>query len=175
MNRLRSQDLDGNYLNGCNMNIKEEFINLKGEVVLEFENVKTGKVRRYVYKNMVVTRAKTAIAQRLSGNADAGEITYCALGTGSTAPALADTQLQTELVRKLISVRSVSSNIASFQTFFTTSEGNGTLREAGLFGDAIGVTASGTANSGQLYCRTEINRTKSSADTLTLTWSLTIG
>lgn len=157
------------------MNISDEFLKLKGELSLEFRNIKSGKVRKYVYKNMVVTAAKNAIAQRLSGNSSAGEITYCSLGTGSTAPALSDTQLQTELVRKLISVRSFSGNIATFQTFFTTSEGNGTLREAGLFGNANGVTASGTANSGQLYCRTAINRTKTSSDTLTLTWTVTVG
>lgn len=163
-----------NFRNGDNM-IQDHLEKLRGEIILEFRNVKTGKVRRYYYKNMVVTRAKNAIAQRLAGDGDAGEITYCALGTGTNAPALADTQLQTELVRKLISVRSVSGNIATFQTFFTTSEGNGTLREAGLFGDATGVTASSTANSGQLYCRTAINRTKTSSDTLTLTWQLTVG
>lgn len=155
--------------------IHDKLSDLKGVVTLEFTNVKTGKVRRFVYTNMVVTLAKTAIAQRLSGSGSAGEITYCSLGTGTVAPALADTQLQTELVRKLISVRSVSSNVATFQTFFTTSEGNGTLREAGLFGNATGVSASGTANSGQLYCRVAINRTKTSSDTLTLSWAVTIG
>jgi hypothetical protein len=155
--------------------IQDTLPKLTGEVTLEFRNVKTGKVRRYVERNMVVTLAKNAIAQRLTGNDSAAVITYCALGTGITAPALADTQLQTEIERKLVSVRSVSGNIATFQTFFNISEGNGTLREAGLFGDASGVTASDTVDSGQLYCRVAINRTKTSNDTLSLSWVLTIG
>lgn len=147
---------------------------IKGHLTLEFRNVKTGKIRRYSYKNMFVTYGKNAIAQRLSGQS-VGEITYCALGTSAVAPALGDTALAAELARKLISVRSYGNNIASFQTFFTINEANGTLREAGLFGTGVGRTASGVADTGQLFCRTNINRTKSSNDTLTLTWTLTIG
>lgn len=160
---------------GLNMKIKDNLNQIRGEVTLEFRNVKTGKVRRYVHNNMVVTFGKNAIAQRLSGNSAAGEITYCALGTGTTAPALGDTEMETELVRKLISVRSYSGNIFTAQTFFTTSEGNGTLREAGLFGNAVGRTASSTPDSGQLYCRVAINRTKTSSDTLSLSWTVTVG
>lgn len=150
-------------------------IKLTGQIEMVFTNVKTGKIRRYVYKNLVVTFGKNAIAQRLSGNGDAGEITWCALGTGITAPALTDTAMQTELVRKMISVRSYSGNVATFSTFFTTSEGNGTLREAGLFGVGVGRTPSSTPGSGQLYCRAAINRTKSASDTLSLFWTVTVG
>ncbi len=153
--------------------INEE-IKIKGELTLNFRNVKTGKVRKYVYKNMVVTYGKNAIAQRLSGQS-VGEITYCAVGTGTTAPALADTALQTELFRKAISVRSYSGNVSTFDTYFTTSEANGTLREAGLFGTGVGRTPSATPGSGQLFCRVAINRTKTSNDTLTLTWTVTVG
>lgn len=157
------------------MKFTEEIESLKGEVTLEFKNVKTGKVRKYTYKNLVVTFAKNAIAQRIAGSSSAGEITYCAVGTGTTAPAEANTALETEIFRKLISVRSYSGNIATLQTYFTTEEANGTLREAGLFGNAVGKTASGTSGTGQLYCRVAINRTKSSNDTLTLSWTVTVG
>jgi hypothetical protein len=100
-----------------------------------------------------------------------GVITYCALGTGTDAPAVGNTQLQTEIVRKLISVRSASGNVATFQTFFNTSEGNDTLKEAGLFGD----NASGAADSGTLFARTAIDRVKNDTQTLTLYWTVTIG
>jgi hypothetical protein len=156
------------------MKLSDE-IKLKGELVMELRNVKTGKVRRYVYKNMVVTFGKNAVAQRFSGDSDAGKITWCAVGTGTVAPALADTGLQTELTRKLISVRSYTNNAALFQTFYTTAEAIGTLREAGLFGDAVGRTASVIPGSGQLYCRVAINRTKTANDTLTLSWTVTVG
>lgn len=142
-----------------------------GFVELDFFNIKTKKHDIILVKNMVVTAGKNSIADCIRGASNKGIITYCALGTGTVAPALSDVQLQTELGRKQISVRSASGNVATFQTYFTASEVIGTLREAGLFGDL----ASGTANSGTLFCRTAINRVKSSNDTLTLTWSLTIG
>lgn len=142
-------------------------------MLIELFNVKTGKYDFELVKNMFVTSGKNALASRLAGTTanNKGQITFCGLGTGTTAPALSDTTLQTEIDRKQISVRSFNGNVATFQTFFTTSEAIGTLREAGLFGD----DATDTANSGTLFCRTAINRTKTSNDTLTLTWAVTIG
>lgn len=145
-----------------------------GQIVMVLRDGVTGRIKeRSQFKNMFVTAGKESLASALIGNTanNQGIITYCALGTGTTAPALTDTDLQTELARKLISVRTVSGKVATFQTFFTTSEGNGTLREAGLFGD----DASTIPGSGTLFCRAAINRTKSSADTLTLSWAVTIG
>ncbi len=150
-----------------------ESLKIVGEGYLELRNVHTGHVVRESFKNMFVTAGKNSLADALRGttSSNKGIITYCAVGTGTNAPALGNTTLQTEIFRKLISVRSVSLNVATFQTFFTTSEANGVLREAGLFGD----DASGTTSSGTLFCRTNINRTKTSSDTLTFTWSVTIG
>lgn len=145
-----------------------------GNVTIEVRDAKTGRLKAIEhYHNMFVTAGKNSLADHLKGTTanNKGIITYSALGTGITAPALADTQLQTEIVRKLISVREVNGKTAVFQTYFNPSEGNGTLKEAGLFGDA----ASGTANSGTLFCRVAINRTKSASDTLTLYWNVTIG
>lgn len=145
-----------------------------GKVLIEIRDAETGKLKSSdLADNMFVTAGKNSLADSLRGTtaSNKGIITYCSLGTNSTAPALGNTQLGTEIFRKLVSVRTVSANVASFQTFFTTSEGNGTLREAGLFGD----DASGTANSGTLFCHVAISRTKSSSDTLTLTWTITIG
>lgn len=156
------------------MELNEQAIKIKGSVELVCRDALTGKIK-WIERthNMFVTAGKNNLAAAMAGSAVAnkGKITYCALGTGTTAPALADTTLQTELGRKLVSVRSSSGNVATFQTFFTTSEVVGTLREAALFGD----DATATADSGALFCRTAINRTKSSSDTLTLTWTVTIG
>ncbi len=151
----------------------QEIIIPVGKVLIEITNVLTGKVDRGLTDNMVVTAGKNAIAAGLMGETsnNKGIITYCAMGTSAVAPALADVQLAAEIGRKLISVRSVSGKVATFQTFFTTAEVIGTLREAGLFGD----DASGTANSGTLFCRTAINRVKTSNDTLSLSWAVTIG
>jgi len=155
------------------MKIKDRLPQIIGRVTMVLRDAKTGRIKwRGVSSNMFVTAGKNSLADHLKGTTEnnKGIITYCALGTGTTAPALADIKLQTELFRKLISVRSVSANVTTFETFYTTAEGNGSLKEAGLFGDA----ASGTVDSGTLFCRVAINRTKSSNDTLSLSWSVTI-
>lgn len=125
------------------------------------------------YKNLITDLAKASIADGLRGTTtnNKGVITYCALGTDATAPDPTDTALGTEIFRKLVSVRSVADNVATFQTYFATGEANGTLREAGLFGDS----ASDTTDSGTLFAHTAVNRVKTSNDTLTLYWDVTIG
>lgn len=151
-----------------------ETITPEGRVKLTLKDAKTGKIKAVdYYKNMVVTAGKNSIADALRGNTDSnkGIITYCALGTGGTAPTESNINLDNELERKLVSVRSVSGNVALFETFFTASEAVGTLLEAGLFGD----DATDTADSGTLFCRVIINRTKTANDTLTLSWSVTVG
>lgn len=145
-----------------------------GACALILRDGKTGKIKAVDFvKNMIVTVGKNSMASALKGTTDnnQGIITYCGVGTSAVAPALSDTALTTEIFRKLVSVRSVSGNVATFQTFFTTTEGNGTLREAGLFGDA----ATDGINTGTLFSKLAINRTKSASDTLTMSWDITIG
>lgn len=153
--------------------IKQDIIVPTGKVLAILRDIRTGRVHETMTDNMVVTTAKNSIADHLIGSTtnNRGIITYCALGTSTTAPELTDTTLVAETFRKLISVRSVVDNVATFQTFFTATEVTGTLREAGLFGD----DANALANSGTLFCRTAINRVKTVNDTLTLSWAVTIG
>lgn len=149
-------------------------LKLRGELTVEIRNAITGRLKsKKTYRNLVVTAAKSSIAAALSGNVGngKGQIRYCAVGTGTSSPALGNTALQTELYRKQVSIRSSSGNVATFKTFFNQTEANGALKEAGLFGEL----ATDTANSGTLFCRVNINRTKSSNDTLTLTWAVTVG
>ena len=154
-----------------------EIVIPRGHIAIYLHDAASGKLKALdLVKNMFVNTGKNSLADGLRGTTanDKGIITYCALGTGSTAPALTDTQLQTEIDRKLISTREISDsadNAAVFTTFFNTSEANGTLREAGLLGD----DATDTANTGTMFCRSAINRTKTSNDTLTLAWTVIIG
>lgn len=150
-----------------------ETVSIKGRCVVEIRDADTGKLKsRDVINNLYVTTGKEQIAQALAGNVanNVGQITYCAVGTGVAVPVIGDTGLQTELYRKQVSVRSVAGRTAQFQTFFNRNEANGSLQEAGLFGAA----ATAIANSGTLFCRLNINRTKSSNDTLTLRWGITV-
>lgn len=147
-------------------------IGIKGKVKLTFENIQTGEVEVLEYDNLFVTAGKVSIAKRMSGvdTNSMGQVTYMAVGTTNTAANIADTTLVTEIFRKQISTRSYSTTSAAFRTFFNTDEANGVLTEVGLFGD----DASSTADSGTLYARRVISRTKTSSETLTIDWTLTV-
>jgi len=134
-----------------------------------FENTKTKEVEIITLHNIACTVGKNSLANRLIG-ATKGEITYFAVGTGTDAPAVGDTTLGTEIYRKQISVRSVSGAIATFRIFFNTSEANDTLKEIGLFGDDATVTA----DTGTLFARAAVDKTKTSSETLTIDWDVEI-
>lgn len=150
-----------------------ENLNIIGTVELILENVFTGKKMVAKTHNLITTAGKTSMASALRGvtTNNQGIITYCAVGSDTTVPDVANTTLGAEISRKLISVSSSSANEVLFETFFSTSEGNGSLREAGLFGD----DATSLADSGTLFCHTAINRDKTSSETLTIRWTVKIG
>ena len=151
-------------------NIRMEELNIKSNVRVTFYNEKTRKKRVVLKHNVTTDAGMGSIAERLSGSESTGVVTYMALGTGTAVPNASDTVMDTELVRKQISVRSSASKTASYRTFFSTSEAVGTLKELGLFGD----DASGTAGSGTLYARVAIDETKTDQETLTIDWSLSV-
>jgi hypothetical protein len=162
---------------------KSESVKWHGVVRVTLRNVVTGVERTHEYHNLFVTSGKAAIARRLIGDTDkdpnTGKITYCAVGRGTTAPAATNVKLQTESARKSVSsVTRVADNVCRIRGFFSTTEGgddgggpgNVHLYETGLFGE----DASGTADSGTLFNRVNIDVDKTDADTLTIEFLITI-
>jgi hypothetical protein len=144
-------------------------------VVGTLRDARTGKITgQFKGKNLAVNVGLYSIAARLAGTDipanTKGAITYCAVGTDNTPAAAGQIKLVTEIFRKLVSVRSSTLAVARFRTFFNTDEANDTLLELGLFGDDAAITA----DSGTLFCRIVINKTKTSAETLTLDWEVTV-
>ena len=137
------------------------------------ENIHTGEVEIIETHNVGCTAGKNSLASRMAG-ASKGQVTYLAVGTGANtggdAPAVGNTTLKAELIRKQISVRSSTDATANFRIFFSTTEANGTLTEIGLFGDDATVTA----DTGVLFARAVIDKTKTDAETLTIDWALSI-
>jgi len=93
-----------------------------------------------------------------------GIATYGAIGTGTNPAILANTTLQTEYFRKALSVRTPDGTTAVLRMYMTTSEGNIAITEYGVFGEE----ASASADSGTLFERVIISKTKTSAKTLTI-------
>lgn len=129
------------------------------------------KTERFVYENIVPTVGRTMIANNLGNNSPTNVpyIKYAEVGTGTNAPANGDTTLQTSTYRNAIASRTNASNIAYATAFYGATETSGTFREAGIFCD--GTATQGT---GVLLSRVAINVTKTTSETLTIDWTLTI-
>jgi hypothetical protein len=130
------------------------------------------KTEVVVIENIIPTVGRAAIANALTDSSPSPSsllISHMALGSGTNAPANADTTLQTETYRNAIASLTNSSNIAYATGFFSTTETSGTYREVGLF-----IAGSGTANTGTLLSRSAINITKSATETLTIDYTITI-
>lgn len=123
--------------------------------------------------NIIPTVGRIAIARRLANiglKANESIITYGAVGTGTSNPENANVKLDNEGFRKLVASTSYNLNTAEIRIFFNTSEANETWTEYGLFGE----DATASADSGTLFERLLINKTKTSAKTLTIISQITI-
>lgn len=146
----------------------------KLNIVVRDEN---GKVKEdFTVPNLVVTTGLAFIAGRMKDtNTDAGgsytipdAMTHMAVGTDSTTAALSDTALGAEVADARVSLTDTVINGADtvYTALFPAGTGTDSLTEAGIFNAASG---------GTMLCRTVfavIN--KGSADTMTVTWTITI-
>ena len=126
-----------------------------------FGNVK----EQFTVPNLIVQVGKNFLATAVT-TASASPFTYVAVGTNSTAASLADTTLGTELTRVSFS-SSVTTNTATITATFGSGVGTGALTEAGIFNNAV----LGTMLSHVVF--SVIN--KAAADTLTISWTITVG
>lgn len=136
---------------------------LKGTVHIVLKD-KDGKVLdERTFPNLVVSSGLNWVASRMTSGSDA-VMSHMAVGSGSTAPALGDTTLQTEVSR--IALASATSLLAQvrYVATFGAGVGTGSLQEAGIFN---------AGSSGTMLCRTTfavVN--KGASDTLQITWTV---
>jgi hypothetical protein len=153
-----------------------ELFRLRCNVAIIASDPRTGRwLQRVQGHNLVVTAGKVLVARMMMEESgfDTG-LTYAEIGTGTNAPAAADTALQTALRRKAISRTVRASNVVQFRTFFLASESNANLKECGIFGHS---TATATIGTGELFARAAIAFDNSGASPvdLTLVWQITFG
>jgi len=98
-------------------------------------------------ENLIATIGKNLIGWMLidTSGYDTG-LTYCAIGTGLTAPAVTDTGLTTEKARKAVTTKSINANTheITFSTFLTAAEATYYIYEAGMFGHSTATNESGS-------------------------------
>ena len=124
-----------------------------------------GNVHETVVPNIVVTDGKEYIASRMK-DATATAMSHMAIGTGSTAAAAGDSALETEAGRVALTSTTVTSNAVAYVATFGAGTGTGAITEAGILN---------ASSSGDLLCRTVFSViNKGAADTLGITWTVTV-
>jgi len=139
---------------------------LTGRLVIQ----KFNEVMQLVYEtevpNLVVTTGKEFIASRIVSNS-ASIVGYMGIGDDPTAVSLSQTTLGNQLSRLAVDSTTVSGTNVTFTTTFGTGAGTGSIQEAGLFNNSSG---------GTMLCRTTFPViTKSSGETITVTWVVSVG
>ena len=124
-----------------------------------------GNTQETVVPNIVVTDGKEYIASRMK-DATATAMSHMAIGTGSTAAAAGDSALESEAGRVALTSTTVTSNAVAYVATFGAGTGTGAITEAGIFN---------ASSSGTLLCRTVFSViNKGAADTLGITWTVTV-
>lgn len=116
-------------------------------------------------KNLVVTAGLGFIASRMVGTAQTA-MSHMALGSGTTAAALANTGLVTELGRTALASGTASGATVTYSATFNPGTATGAVTEAGIFN---------AASAGTMLCRTVfpvVN--KQAGDTMSVTWTVTL-
>lgn len=118
--------------------------------------------------NLVVTAGKGFVATRMIGTG-AGVMSHMEVGTGTTDPVAGNTTLETAVSSSrtaFTSSAAVSGAVVTYITAFAAGTGTGALTEAGIFNASSG---------GTMLCRTEFSVVnKGAADTMTITWTVTV-
>lgn len=127
-----------------------------------------GKIKQeFTVPNLVVDTGLAFIASRMKDTTEAA-MSHMAVGSDTTPAAAAQTALIAELsgARVALTSTTVTTNSISYVATFAAGTGTGALTEAGLFNDPT---------TGTMLCRTVfavIN--KAAADSMTVTWTITI-
>jgi len=115
--------------------------------------------------NLVVTAGLDFIASRMGGTTD-GVMSHMAIGTGTTAAAAGNTDVETIAgSRVALTSATVTDNTIVYVGDFTVAS-NTAVTEAGVFN---------ASTAGTMLCRTVFSAVNlTSADSLTITWTVTI-
>jgi hypothetical protein len=143
-----------------------ENLKLRGDVAIVLKD-KDGKVKESRdINNLVVSSGLTYICSRMA-DASAGVMSHMALGSGTTAAAAGDTDLESILgSREALDSTTASSNTITYVSSFEAGEATGAVTEAGIFN---------AATSGTMLCHVifpVVN--KQADDTMSVTWTITL-
>ena len=116
--------------------------------------------------NLVVAAGLDYIASRMEGTSS-NVMSHMALGSGTTAAAAGDTDLESILgSREALDSTTVTDNAVAYVSSFEAGDATGAVTEAGIFNAVSG---------GTMLCRTVFSVVNKAADdTMSVTWTITI-
>lgn len=125
---------------------------------------KDGKIKdEWEVENTVTTAGKNGVADQILASPTLNKPTHMAIGTGTPT----GTALQTEIDRNALTSKTRSGAVVTFVADWAAGDGTGALTEAGVF-DA--------ASTGNMWVSASYGvKNKGASDTLTITWTLTVG
>jgi len=116
-------------------------------------------------KNLVVTAGKNWVASRMKDTTQ-DAMSHMAVGTGTTQALAAQTTLVTENDRNALTSTTVTGNAIAYVATWAANDATAALTEAGIFDAASG---------GDMLCRTKFDVVnKGAADSMTITWTITV-
>jgi chloramphenicol 3-O-phosphotransferase len=145
----------------------QDSIKMTGELRITVTNPEGNIKQEVVVPNLVVTAGKGYIASRMK-DTTATAMSHMEIGTGTTAAAVGDTALETAVSGSRVSLTSttVTANAVAYVATFPAGTGTGAITEAGIFN---------ASSSGTMLCRTVFSViNKGAADTLGITWTVTV-
>lgn len=144
-----------------------ESVNIKGNLNIVLFDY-TGQVKdQRTINNLVVAVGKSYISSRMTSN-NTTLMNHMAIGTANITPTTSQTLLLGEAGRATFDSVGLVSNVITYTSTFPAGTGTGTIAEAGIFN-------SPSANSGTMLCRTRFNEVnKGAADTIVITWNITV-
>jgi len=133
--------------------------NLTGAVTIELNNKVVHEI-----PNLVVTAGKNFVASRMKNTTQV--MTHMAVGTNNTSAAAGQTTLTAETDRNALTSTTVTNNTVIYVATWAAGDATGALVEAAVLNASSG---------GTMLCRTVFPvLNKGSADSLTITWTITV-
>lgn len=144
----------------------KDALKLRGDLTIVLRD-KDGNIKESRQEtNLVVSAGLNFICDRMEGVTE-GVMSHMGVGSGTTAAAAGDTDLQTVIgSRKALDSTTVSGATITYVASYDAGENTGTITEAGIFN---------ASTAGTMLCRTVFGAvTKAAADTLQITWTITL-
>jgi hypothetical protein len=140
-----------------------EYLKVTGAVTITLTD-EHGNTKQQEKTNLVVTSGLSFLAASLVGVTT--PFSYIAVGSGVTMAALGNTALEAELGRITTTTATSTGPVATFVAVLGAGVASGAITEAGIFN---------AATVGTMLSRVVFNViNKGAADTLTITWTVTL-